>query len=370
MVLISGGKSTSTSPASDLETLTWAEIHSRTRTFYEHYRAVLTGEVDDPDFDRRDPRAAADSQRARAGRTAARTARRGSRRQDVRNEDSEAQRPCARAQPRRESAATAGSTGSPEGEHIPAGIVHRSTVRRRPRGALDLKAAEALVGRRHSAVTSGDSRARSMHECRPATRARVNITSGRRLGSGTEESTDRSPRIARRSVGTVSRTPRAIGATLRVSVARTRSELEFVRMHSRPLVDETGADRSVRRHGWLDRIATAQDVEAARTFDIRSSSKGAPGGDETLQARLTGAVQAVEQRVRDAVGDWEPEAAARPAHFRLDRRGRRGGAGRARRGPAPIVRELEEDAITLGRPRRASRLCAVAAPGQRTRIGT
>ena len=37
----------------DLERLTWAEIHGRTRTFYEHYRAVLTGEVDDPDFDRR-----------------------------------------------------------------------------------------------------------------------------------------------------------------------------------------------------------------------------------------------------------------------------------------------------------------------------
>jgi hypothetical protein len=54
MVLISGGQfDFNYRERPDLERLTWAEIHGRTRTFYEHYRAVLTGEVDDPDFDRR-----------------------------------------------------------------------------------------------------------------------------------------------------------------------------------------------------------------------------------------------------------------------------------------------------------------------------
>lgn len=54
MVLISGGEfNFRYTPTEDLEVLTWAEIHTRTRSYYEHYRAVLSGEIDDPDFDRK-----------------------------------------------------------------------------------------------------------------------------------------------------------------------------------------------------------------------------------------------------------------------------------------------------------------------------
>ncbi|MDI6099239.1 ATP-binding protein [Actinoplanes sp. NEAU-A12] len=37
----------------DIELLTWAEIHARAKSFYEHYRAVLEGDVDDSGFGRK-----------------------------------------------------------------------------------------------------------------------------------------------------------------------------------------------------------------------------------------------------------------------------------------------------------------------------
>jgi hypothetical protein len=54
MVLISGGQfNFRFTPIEDLEVLTWDDLHARSRSYYEHYRAVLTGEADDPDFDRK-----------------------------------------------------------------------------------------------------------------------------------------------------------------------------------------------------------------------------------------------------------------------------------------------------------------------------
>nr|WP_246382631.1 ATP-binding protein [Micromonospora jinlongensis] len=37
----------------DIDLLTWREIHERTKSFYEHYRAVLEGDVRNDDFDRK-----------------------------------------------------------------------------------------------------------------------------------------------------------------------------------------------------------------------------------------------------------------------------------------------------------------------------
>lgn len=37
----------------DIEMLTWAGIHARAKSFYEHYRAVLEGDVDDSGFERK-----------------------------------------------------------------------------------------------------------------------------------------------------------------------------------------------------------------------------------------------------------------------------------------------------------------------------
>lgn len=37
----------------NIELLTWAEVHQRTRAYYQHYRAVLEGDIDDPYFDRK-----------------------------------------------------------------------------------------------------------------------------------------------------------------------------------------------------------------------------------------------------------------------------------------------------------------------------
>lgn len=38
----------------NIELLTWAQVHERTRTYYQHYRAVLEGDVDDPFFSRKE----------------------------------------------------------------------------------------------------------------------------------------------------------------------------------------------------------------------------------------------------------------------------------------------------------------------------
>lgn len=38
----------------NIELLTWAQVHQRTRAYYEHYRAVLEGDVDDPFFNRKE----------------------------------------------------------------------------------------------------------------------------------------------------------------------------------------------------------------------------------------------------------------------------------------------------------------------------
>ena len=37
----------------NIELLTWAQVHKRTRAYYQHYRAVLEGDIDDPYFDRK-----------------------------------------------------------------------------------------------------------------------------------------------------------------------------------------------------------------------------------------------------------------------------------------------------------------------------
>ncbi|MEJ5946564.1 ATP-binding protein [Pseudokineococcus basanitobsidens] len=37
----------------NIELLTWAQLHERTRAYYQHYRAVLEGDIDDPHFDRK-----------------------------------------------------------------------------------------------------------------------------------------------------------------------------------------------------------------------------------------------------------------------------------------------------------------------------
>lgn len=37
----------------NIELLTWAQVHERTRAYYQHYRAVLEGDIDDPYFDRK-----------------------------------------------------------------------------------------------------------------------------------------------------------------------------------------------------------------------------------------------------------------------------------------------------------------------------
>ena len=54
MVLISGGEfDYKFGSRADIERLTWADVHARTKSFYEHYRAVLAGDIDDVDFDRK-----------------------------------------------------------------------------------------------------------------------------------------------------------------------------------------------------------------------------------------------------------------------------------------------------------------------------
>lgn len=56
MVFISGGQydfPVSTAPQA-IRLLTWAEVHTRTARYYEHYRAVLTGDVADPFFARKE----------------------------------------------------------------------------------------------------------------------------------------------------------------------------------------------------------------------------------------------------------------------------------------------------------------------------
>ena len=57
MVLISGGDFALSDEElkqwlkrDDLEMRTWSEIYNKTRTYYEHYRAVLKGEIENPDF--------------------------------------------------------------------------------------------------------------------------------------------------------------------------------------------------------------------------------------------------------------------------------------------------------------------------------
>lgn len=54
MVLISGGNfafdHSSWEEREDMDLLTWDEVHTRARTYYEHYRAVLEGDVDSRDF--------------------------------------------------------------------------------------------------------------------------------------------------------------------------------------------------------------------------------------------------------------------------------------------------------------------------------
>lgn len=37
----------------NIELLTWAQVHERTRAYYQHYRAVLEGDIGDPYFDRK-----------------------------------------------------------------------------------------------------------------------------------------------------------------------------------------------------------------------------------------------------------------------------------------------------------------------------
>lgn len=53
-VLISGGVFNFSFDRTDIESLQWDAIQVRTRSFYEHYRAVLEGRIDDPGFDRKE----------------------------------------------------------------------------------------------------------------------------------------------------------------------------------------------------------------------------------------------------------------------------------------------------------------------------
>lgn len=53
MILISGGDFDHDYRRTDIEVLTWAEMHDRARSYYEHFRAVLEGRIDDPSFARK-----------------------------------------------------------------------------------------------------------------------------------------------------------------------------------------------------------------------------------------------------------------------------------------------------------------------------
>ena len=52
-VLIFGGEFDHEFRRDDIELLVWSEIHKRTRSYYEHYRAVLEGAINDPSFARK-----------------------------------------------------------------------------------------------------------------------------------------------------------------------------------------------------------------------------------------------------------------------------------------------------------------------------
>jgi hypothetical protein len=53
-VLVSNGVYNFSFDRTDIEDLRWDLIQERTRSFYEHYRAVLEGRIDDPGFNRKE----------------------------------------------------------------------------------------------------------------------------------------------------------------------------------------------------------------------------------------------------------------------------------------------------------------------------
>lgn len=53
MILISSGDFDHDYRRTDIEILTWPEMHDRARSYYEHFRAVLEGRIDDPSFVRK-----------------------------------------------------------------------------------------------------------------------------------------------------------------------------------------------------------------------------------------------------------------------------------------------------------------------------
>jgi hypothetical protein len=53
MVLIYGGEFDHNFRRTDIELLTWPQMHERARSYYEHFRAVLEGRIDDPAFARK-----------------------------------------------------------------------------------------------------------------------------------------------------------------------------------------------------------------------------------------------------------------------------------------------------------------------------
>ena len=53
MILISSGQFDHDYRRTDIEILTWPKMHDRARSYYEHFRAVLEGRIDDPSFARK-----------------------------------------------------------------------------------------------------------------------------------------------------------------------------------------------------------------------------------------------------------------------------------------------------------------------------